>query len=200
MKARQHVIAAFAVLPGLLTSGMTTAVAQAPVQLSPGPSVAKPPSKPAPDKAAPKATRKPPVQPTPSAAAPTATNLAQNVDLAYGAYQRGFYITAFAIATRRVEEKGDVRAMTLLGELYARGYGIARDDAKAADWYRLAADRGDREAMFALAMFHLVFQIPSPRWSDTMAESLLTRQRGKNCAGRASSRQLAVKIKHALAA
>ena len=95
------------------------------------------------------------MQPTPSAAAPTATNLAQNVDLAYGAYQRGFYITAFAIATRRVEEKGDVRAMTLLGELYARGYGIARDDAKAADWYRLAADRGDREAMFALAMFHL---------------------------------------------
>ena len=45
--------------------------------------------------------------------------------------------------------------MTLLGELYANGFGVERDDKKAADWYRLAADRGDREAMFALAMFHL---------------------------------------------
>ncbi len=44
--------------------------------------------------------------------------------------------------------------MTLLGELYANGLGIQRDDKKAAEWYRLAAERGDREAMFALAMLH----------------------------------------------
>ena len=43
--------------------------------------------------------------------------------------------------------------MTLLGELYANGFGVANDDKKAAEWYKLAADRGDREAMFALAMF-----------------------------------------------
>ena len=30
-----------------------------------------------------------------------------------------------------------------------------QDDEKAAEWYRLAAERGDREAMFALAMFAL---------------------------------------------
>ena len=30
-----------------------------------------------------------------------------------------------------------------------------RDDNKAAEWYQLAADRGDRDAMFALAMFRL---------------------------------------------
>ena len=81
--------------------------------------------------------------------------IAQEPDMAYGAYQRGFYMMAFAIATRRVEQNGDVKAMTLLGELYAHGYGITGDEAKAAEWYRLAADRGDREAMFALAMFHL---------------------------------------------
>ena len=75
--------------------------------------------------------------------------------MAYGAFQRGHYITAFAIATRRVEEQKDVKAMALLGEIYANGLGIERDDKKAADWYRLAADRGDREAMFALGMFHL---------------------------------------------
>ena len=52
-------------------------------------------------------------------------------DLAFGAFQRGFYLTAFGIATRRVEEKGDVKAMTLLGELYAHGFGVSRDDKKA---------------------------------------------------------------------
>ena len=45
--------------------------------------------------------------------------------------------------------------MTLLGELYAHGFGVGRNDKKATEWYRLAADRGDREAMFALAVFHL---------------------------------------------
>ena len=64
-------------------------------------------------------------------------------------------MTAFSIATRRVEEQKDVKAMTLLGELYSNGLGVERNDKKAAEWYRLGADRGDREAMFALAMFRL---------------------------------------------
>jgi TPR repeat protein len=46
-------------------------------------------------------------------------------------------------------KKGDARAMTLLGELYSNGLGVPLDDAKAAQWYRLAVDRG---AMFALAL------------------------------------------------
>ena len=70
-------------------------------------------------------------------------------------YQRGHYVTAFKEATRRVEEKSDPKAMTLLGELYADGLGVANDDKKAADWYKLAVARGDREAMFALAMFRM---------------------------------------------
>jgi uncharacterized protein len=130
------------------------AVAQAPVQLTPpapqAPAKAAP--KPAPRKAAPtQAAPAAPAAPTPAAPAPARREL----DLAYGAFQRGFYMTAFAIATRRVNEQKDVKAMTLLGELYANGLGVPRDDGKAAEWYRLAADRGDREAMFALAMLHL---------------------------------------------
>ena len=78
-----------------------------------------------------------------------------NVDLAFGAFQRGYYLTAFNEATKRVDEKQDPKAMTLIAELYANGFGIKQDDAKAAEWYRLAADRGDREAMFALAMFRI---------------------------------------------
>ncbi len=77
-----------------------------------------------------------------------------DIDHAYGAFQRGYYLTAFALATQRVE-KGDAKAMTLLGELHANGLGVPRDDRKAADWYKLAVERGDREAMFALALFRL---------------------------------------------
>ena len=43
----------------------------------------------------------------------------------------------------------------MLGELYANALGVKRDYAKAADWYKRAADAGDREAMFALAMMRL---------------------------------------------
>ena len=79
---------------------------------------------------------------------------ADSGDVAFGAYQRGHYLTAFAEATKRVAA-GDAKAMALLGELYANGFGVPRDDKKAAEWYALAADRGDREAMFALAMFRI---------------------------------------------
>ena len=43
----------------------------------------------------------------------------------------------------------------MLGELYANALGIKRDYAKAAEWYQRAADAGDREGMFALAMMRL---------------------------------------------
>jgi len=90
-----------------------------------------------------------------TATTPAPTRGGHEPDIAYGAYQRGYFLTAFAEATRRVETKDDMRAMTLLGELYSNGLGVPLDDAKAAKWYRLAADRGDRDAMFALAIFNI---------------------------------------------
>lgn len=88
----------------------------------------------------------------PSASSPETT---AGGDLAYGAYQRGYYLTAFAVATKRVEDHADPAAMTLLAVLYGNGFGVPKDDAKAAQWYKIAADRGDREAMFGLAMFRI---------------------------------------------
>jgi TPR repeat protein len=76
-------------------------------------------------------------------------------DMAYGAFQRGYFITAFSLATDRVSHDADPKAMTLLGELYAEGLGVPQDDRRAAEWYKLAAARGDSNAMFALAMFAL---------------------------------------------
>jgi uncharacterized protein len=99
-----------------------------------------------------------PADSKPAAGAPTSSQPARGgpePDLAYGAYQRGYFLTAFAEATRRVQEKGDPHAMTLLGELYSNGLGVPLDEVKAARWYKLAADRGDRDAMFALAIFHV---------------------------------------------
>jgi TPR repeat protein len=77
-------------------------------------------------------------------------------DLAYGAYQRGLFLTAFREATDRLSRNpGDSAAMTLIGELYNQGLGIAGDPAKAADWYRLAAARGDAHALSALGLMAL---------------------------------------------
>ena len=72
-------------------------------------------------------------------------------DLAYGAYQRGMYLTAFELALPRAEG-GDPAAQTLIAELYESGRGIARDSKKAAQWYALAADAGNREAQFAYSL------------------------------------------------
>src|SRR3954454_12410394 len=117
------------------------------------PSAAMPkPKSPAPKKPAAAAA-------TPKPATPTVTPAPvpddPNLDLVYGAYQRSMYKTAFDLATKRAQDSGDPKAMTMLGELYSNGMGVKRDYAKAVEWYRRGADGGDREAMFALAMLRL---------------------------------------------
>jgi TPR repeat protein len=117
---------------------------------------------------------KPKTQPpaaAPSTPAPASATNGRPPDLAFGAFQRGYYITAFALATKNVDDKADPKAMTLLGELYANGLGVPQNDQKAAEWYKLAADRGDREAMFALAMFRLAGRA-GPRDRDASAYDL----------------------------
>jgi TPR repeat protein len=77
----------------------------------------------------------------------------ESLDLAYGAYQRGLYFTAFTEATKRIEaDASDGAAMTLLGELYNQGLGVRQDSLEAARWYRLAAERGDAHAMASLGL------------------------------------------------
>ena len=93
------------------------------------PAIAKKPPAPA---AKPEATPAPAATATPAPAADD-----PNVDLVYGAYQRGMYKTAFDLATQRAQA-GDPKAMTMLGELYANALGVKRDFAKAAAWYKRA--------------------------------------------------------------
>src|SRR5690606_27701697 len=72
-------------------------------------------------------------------------------DAAFGAYQRGLYLTALKLALERAEA-GDAAAQTLAGEIYSRGLGVRRDPEKAFQWYARAARQGDREALFQYGM------------------------------------------------
>jgi TPR repeat protein len=84
-------------------------------------------------------------------AAPATTSYVP--DLAYGAYQRGYYVTAFREAMARVKaNEQDAPAMTLIGQLYSEGLTVKRDPTEAARWFKLASDRGDRQATFQLAV------------------------------------------------
>lgn len=88
----------------------------------------------------------------PALAQPNAPAKEPTLDTAFGAYQRGFFLTAFKEASD-LAAKNDPQAITLLAELYANGLGVGRDDNKAAQLYRRAAELGDPQAMFALAIF-----------------------------------------------
>ena len=66
------------------------------------------------------------------------------------AYDQGDYATTFA-ESRPLAEAGDADAQYMLGFLYERGEGVARDRTRAYAWYSLAARQGDAFAARALA-------------------------------------------------
>ena len=73
------------------------------------------------------------------------------IDEAYGAYQRGLFLTAMEKALPRAE-KGDAAAQTLVAELLSNGLGVKRDEKGAAFWYEQGAKHGDDNAMLKYAM------------------------------------------------
>lgn len=72
-------------------------------------------------------------------------------DMAYGAYQRGYYLTALNLATP-LALQGNAAAQTLIAEIYSRGLGVRQDIVKAMEWYGEAAEQEVPEAQFELAM------------------------------------------------
>ena len=75
-------------------------------------------------------------------------------DFAYGAFQRGFYLTALAIA-KPLANLGDPAAQTLLGEIYSRGLGVPQNLKEATRWYKAAAQSGNAEGQFRYALILL---------------------------------------------
>ena len=74
-------------------------------------------------------------------------------DDAFGAFQRGYFLTALELALPRAE-KGEASAQTLIAELYAKGLGVVQNDQRAAGWYQLASNNGDMLATFELALMY----------------------------------------------
>ena len=62
------------------------------------------------------------------------------------AYYTDDYAKALRIL-RPLAEQGDIRAQTLLGNIYAEGKGVPEDYAEAVKWYRKAAEQGDAGAV-----------------------------------------------------
>jgi uncharacterized protein len=75
-------------------------------------------------------------------------------EAAYAAYYKGNYKSALR-GLLPLAEQGDTRAQSTLGLLYYRGSkDVPRNEAEAAKWFRLAADRGDSTAQFNLGVMY----------------------------------------------
>jgi len=78
-------------------------------------------------------------------------SVANDIDLANRALDRGDYATA-AAAFRKLAEQGDVKAQSHLGYLYYAGEGVPQSYEEAVKWYRKAATQGDADAQYNLAV------------------------------------------------
>jgi TPR repeat protein len=61
------------------------------------------------------------------------------------AYNRGDYVPAVKVF-RAMAEQGNAEAQSLLGVMYRRGQGVARNSGRAFVWLSRAAARGNRKA------------------------------------------------------
>lgn len=73
------------------------------------------------------------------------------LDDAYGAYQRGLYLTAMNLALPKAQ-LGEAAAQTLVAELLNNGLGVRRNPKDAAFWYEQAAKAGDANAQFKYSL------------------------------------------------
>lgn len=61
------------------------------------------------------------------------------------AYNRGDYMPAIRLF-RPLAEAGNAKAQHLIGIMYHKGQGVARNSVRALAWFSVAAKHGDREA------------------------------------------------------
>jgi TPR repeat protein len=80
------------------------------------------------------------------AAVPAAPDLTASAEQALA---RGNDAAGFALY-RQAAERGSAKAQVALGDLYAAGRGVARDDLSAVSWYRKAAMQGESDGQFRL--------------------------------------------------
>jgi TPR repeat protein len=79
----------------------------------------------------------------------------------FAAAKRAYDASEFVEAARLVRplaEKGNPGAQFLMGQMLFFGLGMERDDAKAAQWYGMAAQAGNTEALYRLGYLHATGQ------------------------------------------
>jgi hypothetical protein len=69
------------------------------------------------------------------------------------AYSIGDYETALA-EWAPLAEQGDASSQFGLGSLYANGWGVPLDDARALEWYERAANQGHAEAAYNISVMY----------------------------------------------
>ena len=67
------------------------------------------------------------------------------------AFARGDYVRAARILLP-LAERGNARAQSMVGFMYATGQGVPQSYDAASYWYRLAAERGDVTAQYLLGL------------------------------------------------
>ena len=95
---------------------------------------------------------------------------ARPTDAAYGAFQRGLYVTALNLALPDAE-KGNLPSQMLAAEIYARGLGVAKNVPEATRWYMAAAAQGNAEAQLQSALI-LLGDKPLDRTNTNREEAL----------------------------
>ena len=61
------------------------------------------------------------------------------------AYNRGDYVPAIRLF-RPLAEQGNPKAQSVIGAMYRKGQGVAKNSVRALMWFSLAAKRGDAKA------------------------------------------------------
>lgn len=69
------------------------------------------------------------------------------------AFKRGHFSVALKELTP-LAKKGDAKAQAILGQMYSSGSGVPQNHAKAAFWYRKAAEQGHVKAQTSLGVMY----------------------------------------------
>lgn len=81
------------------------------------------------------------------------TGFTQDIEAGVSAYDTGDYEKALK-KNRPLAEQGDADAQIILGFMYTLGRGVAKNDAEAVRWYRLAAEQGYARAQLNLGVMY----------------------------------------------
>lgn len=76
-----------------------------------------------------------------------------------------------ALKYRKAAERGEADAQYRLGDCYAVGRGVEKNDAEAVKWYRKAAEQGDADAQYSLGECYAVKdETEALKWYHKAAE------------------------------